>query len=92
MLSFGRLELLRAKATAADVAISPQELIELIELFLVERKKAQIMCDTFGVLGVTPPESPRPDFGSSLAGGSAFEYRAQEDWDAKLRASLRGKV
>ena len=93
MLSMGRLiELRSMAANAGKVEIQASELVELIELFTVERKKAQIMCDTFGVLGVTPPETPRPDFGSSFAGGSAYEYRAQQDWDAKLRTSLRGRI
>lgn len=30
----------------------------------------------------------RPDFGSSLAGGSAHETRLQDEWDAKYAPDL----
>ncbi len=57
------------------------------ERALLER--ALTAMDVCELLGIKLPDRRRPDYGSSMAGGSQLETRAQEGWDRQVQALNR---
>jgi hypothetical protein len=71
------------------VSVQAETLESIISCLLQFRDEAQVLHGVCHALNMPVPQSRRPDYGSSFAGGSAFEARKQDEWDAKVRTEAR---
>lgn len=59
---------------------------DLIRMLNASRAMTINICSA---LGIEVPKHPRFDGGSGFAGGSAYEYRKQAEWDEAVREQVR---